>query len=172
MEQMELTGTPEPGKESIVTTTEAGANSDSRTFIQVLPAQMFAVHEFAWGCFFEMAGVTHGELEPDDYWDRIQKGLMQFFIYAEKGVPCLGVVTEFVQYPRFKILRIVGIAGKHAIRTKRFWPSFCQWATLNGAKGIETFATPETIKLDERLGMKPYVTLMRYYIEGNENDVR
>lgn len=162
MGQMELTGTQELGKESTVTTTERGISS--RTFIQVLPEQMAFVQGFAWECFFKMASVTHGELAPEDYWERIQKGLMQFFVLSEEGRPRLGVVTEFVQYPRFKMLRIVGIAGKDPIKAKRYWGNFCNWALQNGAIGVETFATPETVKLDERLGMKPYVTLMRHFI--------
>lgn len=164
MAQMEQTGTQEVGKESIATTTESGINSKDRTFVQVLPEQMAFVQGFAWECFFKMASVTHGELAPEDYWERIQKDLMQFFVLSEKGTPRLGVVTEFVQYPRFKMLRIVGIAGKDPIKAKRFWDNFCWWAEQNGAIGVETFATPETVKLDERLGLKPYVTLMRHFI--------
>lgn len=164
MELTEQTGTPAEVEGSIATTTESGTSSDSRTFVQILPDQLPFVQGFAWTCFFQMASVTHGELAPEDYWTRIEKGLMQFFVLSEKGIPRLGVVTEFVQYPRFKMLRIVGIAGKDPIKARRFWKGFCDWAVLNGAVGVDTFATPETVKLVERLGLKPYVTLMRHFI--------
>jgi hypothetical protein len=112
-----------------------------------------------------MSAVTHGELAAEDYYEQTLQGFMQFFILSVKGKPSLGVATEYVRYPRFTILRIVGMAGEKPVRGKKFWRQFCQWAQLNGAVGVETFATPETVRLDERLGMKPYVTLMRYYIE-------
>jgi hypothetical protein len=111
---------------------------------------------------------THGELNVDDVYRMACEGLMQIFVFHAAGDIALVAVTEFVQYPRMKVLRIVGMAGAKPILAQKFMPQVESWAMENGAQALETFATPETVKLDMRLGMKPLYTLMRKPLERKD----
>lgn len=104
---------------------------------------------------------AHGELNTDDIYKFTQSGLMQLWVFHAAGDIALVAVTEFVQYPRMKVMRILGMAGEKPILARKFMPQVELWAIENGAQAMETFATPETVKLDMRLGMEPLYTLMR-----------
>ncbi len=164
MEQTEQTGTLAQEKASTATTAEHGTNLVKREFLQVPQDQLLFVSDFVLETVRKIQAATDGEMEVEDYLARLQSNHMQFFMLTEDGVPCLGVITEFVIYPRFKMLRIVGTAGKDPIKAMKYWEDFCHWAKLNNARGVETFSTPETKILNKRLGMTEYVTLMRHFI--------
>ena len=103
----------------------------------------------------------YGEIAAEDIKDFVRSGHMQMFCIHKNFSIKLIAITEFVQYPRMKVLRIVAFAGEKPLLAFKFQPALECWARANGAEFIETFATPETVKLDMRVGMKPLYTLMR-----------
>jgi len=109
-----------------------------------------------------------GEFCAEDIRKFAESGVMQLFIFHAAGVIGLVGITELVQYPQMKVMRIVGIAGENPIVSQKFMPQIEAWAMMNGATAMETFATPETVKLDMRLGMKPLYTLMRKPLERKD----
>lgn len=104
---------------------------------------------------------TMGELTAEDVFTRLGEGLMQAFCIHTAGDIRLVVITEFVQYPQMKTLRIVGMAGEHASLGFKFFPAVEVWARENGATAIESLATPKMVKYEEHLGFKQTYTLMR-----------
>lgn len=104
---------------------------------------------------------ANGELGASDVLAAMQKGFMQMFCIHSAGDIKLVVITEFVQYPRMKVLRMVGMAGEKPLLAFKFQNYFENWARQNGAEALETFATPRTVKFDQKIGMKPVYTLMR-----------
>lgn len=146
-------------------TTVSGTNSkltrENATCVQLTPSEVLS----HWGAVkpFIQRWVesSQGELNPEDVLDAALRGLMQIFLFNAAGDIRLVGITEFVQYPQKKALRIVGIAGENPIVSLKFMPHIEQWAKENGACWLETWATERTVKLDMKLGMEPVYTLMR-----------
>jgi hypothetical protein len=109
--------------------------------------------------------IGYGEFATEDIYRLIHSGIFQLFCIHRNDEIVLIVITEFVQYPRMKVLRIMAISGRKPLLAFKFQPALECWARANGAEALETFATPKTIKLDERIGMKAVCTLMRMSLQ-------
>lgn len=146
----------------------SGINFKNAECWQVQPSQV----NDAWGGIAPFVqrwvDAGAGEFAADDVRKFAVEGVMQLFIFHAAGAIGLVGITELVQYPQMKVMRIVGIAGENPIVSQKFMPQIEAWAIANGATAMETFATPETVKLDMRLGMKPLYTLMRKPLVGKD----
>lgn len=146
---------------STVTTAEAGTNSGEYWCWQVPPDQIPVWGMMALPQIKKMSEALNGELRPEDILDLCIEGTMQLFLIQRGKKILSATITEFVLYPRKKVLRIICIAGERLLAARKFWPGIVQWAEANDAEAIETFATDGTIKWDESLGMRKLYTLMR-----------
>lgn len=55
---------------------------------------------------------SEGELEPDDYLENLMYGSMQLWIVTDKSDIVVSMVTQFIEYPQKKILRIIALSGE------------------------------------------------------------
>lgn len=103
----------------------------------------------------------NGELAVMDILKFVQEEKMQLFCMHTGGDIRLVAITEFIQYPQMKVLRIVGWVGENPLIAFKFMPGIEDWAKANGADFIETFATERMHKFAQRMGGKDVYTLMR-----------
>jgi len=87
---------------------------------------------------------SNGELETQDYLQMILNGDMQLWIAADTKHPSqegifAAMLTEFVMYPRKKVMRIVAIAGEGMDRWMKYFPALESAALEVGCTGLEVF---------------------------------
>ena len=80
-----------------------------------------------------------GELDTQDYFDMIESGDMQLWIAEDDGGIFAMMLTEFVQYPRKKVMRIVSIGGREMNRWMKYFPALEAAALSVGCTGFEVF---------------------------------
>ena len=56
---------------------------------------------------------SEGELETDDFLEQLMMGGMQLWISTEDKEIVMSAVTQIIQYPQKKILRVIAIAGEN-----------------------------------------------------------
>lgn len=56
---------------------------------------------------------SEGELETDDFLDQLMMGGMQLWIATEDKEIVMSAVTQIIQYPQKKILRVIALAGEN-----------------------------------------------------------
>ena len=56
---------------------------------------------------------SEGELETDDFLDHLMMGGMQLWISTEDKKIIMSAVTQIIEYPQKKILRVIAIAGEN-----------------------------------------------------------
>lgn len=144
-----------------VTIPEPGTSSGDLWCWQVPPIAIPVYGMMALPQIQKMCDRMDGELHPNDILESCAKGWMQLFLLQRKERILIALLTEFVQYPQKKVLRVISIAGEKLILTRRYFPTVCTWAKANGAVAVETFATPETEFWDEAMGFKAHYRLMR-----------
>ena len=82
---------------------------------------------------------TAGELDTQDFFDMIKNGDMQLWIAEDDGGIFAMMLTEFVKYPRMKVMRIVSIGGKEMNRWMKYFPALEAAALSVGCTGFEIF---------------------------------
>ena len=80
-----------------------------------------------------------GELDTQDYFDMIESGDMQLWIAEDDGGIFAMMLTEFIQYPRKKVMRIVSIGGRGMNRWMKYFPALEAAALSVGCTGFEVF---------------------------------
>ena len=80
-----------------------------------------------------------GELDTQDFFDMVKNGDMQLWIAEDDGGIFAMMLTEFVQYPRKKVMRIVSIGGKEMNRWMKYFPALEAAALSVGCTGFEVF---------------------------------
>ena len=80
-----------------------------------------------------------GELDTQDYFAMIESGDMQLWIAEDDGGIFAMMLTEFVQYPRKKVMRIVSIGGSEMHRWMKYFPALEAAALSVGCTGFEVF---------------------------------
>ena len=80
-----------------------------------------------------------GELDTQDFFDMIKNGDMQLWIAEDDGGIFAMMLTEFVKYPRKKVMRIVSIGGKEMNRWMKYFPALEAAALSVGCTGFEIF---------------------------------
>ncbi|HYE38159.1 hypothetical protein [Methylocaldum sp.] len=112
---------------------------------------------------FKWVTVSDGKLQPQDVFKLISEGLMTALVIHTEGEIHIVALTEFVQYPQAKTLRLVGFAGKNPLLTLKFMPAVEDWARANGCDELETFTTHRAKALMERMGFEdaPFVYMRK-----------
>jgi hypothetical protein len=81
---------------------------------------------------------------------------------AYEGSRVWGVaVAEVVEYPQFKVLRVVAVAGEEIEAWKHFEACLERLADCTGCSYIEGFVRPGMAKLCASMGYKSKYTLIR-----------
>ena len=95
---------------------------------------------------------SEGELDPDDYLNSLMDGQMQLWIFTEDNNIVMSMVTQFIPYPKKRILRVIAMAGE---RFKEVHENFismleafaikygCSALELWGRKGWKKMLPPE-----------------------------
>ena len=81
---------------------------------------------------------SEGELEPEDFIDPLSTGEMQLWVaYEDNDNIHAAMVTQFIQYPQKKILRIISLAGQNFEEIKSFQSMIEGFAIRYGCTAIE-----------------------------------
>ena len=80
-----------------------------------------------------------GELDTQDFFEMIESGDMQLWIAEDDGGIFAMMLTEFIQYPRKKVMRIVSIGGREMNRWMKYFPALEAAALSVGCTGFEVF---------------------------------
>ena len=88
-----------------------------------------------------------GELDTQDFFAMIENGDMQLWIAEDDNGIFAMMLTEFVKYPRKKVMRIVSIGGKEMNRWMKYFPAL-EAAALNvGCTGLEAQGRKEWLRV-------------------------
>jgi len=80
-----------------------------------------------------------GELDTQDFFAMIENEDMQLWIAEDDNGIFAMMMTEFVQYPRKKVMRIVSIGGSEMNRWMKYFPALEAAALSVGCTGFEIF---------------------------------
>ena len=81
---------------------------------------------------------SDGELEPEDFIEPLSTGEMQLWVaYEDNDNIHAAMVTQFIQYPQKKILRIISLAGQDFKEIKNFQSMIEGFAIRYGCTAIE-----------------------------------
>jgi len=81
---------------------------------------------------------SEGELEPEDFLEPLSTGEMQLWVaYEDNDIINAAMVTQFIQYPQKKILRIISLAGEDFKEIKNFQAMIEGFAIKYGCTAIE-----------------------------------
>ena len=80
---------------------------------------------------------ANGELETQDYLQMILDGSIQLWVASDKEKIFAAMLTEFIAYPRKKVLRIIAIAGNRMESWMEFFPALEAAALKVGCTGLE-----------------------------------
>ena len=81
---------------------------------------------------------SEGELEPEDFLEPLSTGEMQLWVaYEDDDNINAAMVTQFIQYPQKKILRIISLAGEDFEEIKSFQGMIEGFAVKYGCTAIE-----------------------------------
>lgn len=107
---------------------------------------------------------ANGDLDVGDLLRAHAKGTMQMFGGMRGSAVEAVMVTEFVQYPKKKVLVVLALAGK----AREFTPFLAfieHWAQLNGATEIEAFCRKVMVRYTRRFGFREVRSVVRKTIE-------
>jgi len=97
--------------------------------------------ESVWPMVYPLIDKCHryanGELETQDFLDMLTSGAMQLWVATDDSLIFAAMITEFVQYPRKKVMRIIAIGGEGMKRWMRFFPALEAAALQVGCTGFE-----------------------------------
>lgn len=106
---------------------------------------------------------TQGELVLSDFVDGFANEHFHLFIgtVGEEITCCM--VTENVQYPQFKVIRVVVAAGAGFEKFMRQFMDYIKnWAKVNGADFIEAWTLPEMTRYHRRFGSQKVYDIIRF----------
>ena len=80
---------------------------------------------------------ANGELYTQDYLEMILDGNVQLWVASDKEKIFAAMLTEFIAYPRKKVLRIIAVAGNRMESWMKFFPALEAAALGVGCTGLE-----------------------------------
>ena len=83
---------------------------------------------------------AEGELVPDDIKKHLDKGDLRLWVALEGKETIAAMVTEVIQYPRKKIVRVITLAGKNMDMWYDFLPMIEGYAIRNGCSSLEAWS--------------------------------
>lgn len=148
------------GKESTHTTAGHGTNSGDAFAFQVQPDQV----DWFWPQILPLIEkwipCADGAYTADDIRSYAKFGVIQLFIFHTHEEIKLVCMTEIVQYPRIRAVRLIGMTGSRPRIILQFLPAFEQWAKANGAVRLESLVERRVERLMGRIGLAPRYTFM------------
>ncbi len=112
-----------------------------------------------------------GEFNIDDVYNWLVSGYMHLWIIGNEEEIVVAVVTEFVEYPREKRLRIVLAGGKKNNMDKWFdifWDKDSEihkFAKQNNVKRFEVCGRDGWLRVLARVGFKKFCTVLTREVE-------
>jgi hypothetical protein len=82
---------------------------------------------------------AEGELIPDDIKKHLDTSELRLWVALENKDVIASMVTEIVQYPRKKIVRVITLAGKDMSMWYDFLPMLEGYAIRNGCSSLEAW---------------------------------
>ena len=82
---------------------------------------------------------AEGELVPEDIKKHLGKGDLRLWVALENKDIIAAMVTEIIQYPRKKIVRIITLAGKDMSMWYDFLPMIEGYAIRNNCSSLEAW---------------------------------
>jgi hypothetical protein len=83
---------------------------------------------------------AEGELVPDDIKKHLDKGDLRLWVALEGKETIAAMVTEVIQYPRKKIVRVITLAGKNMDMWYDFLPMIEGYAIRNDCSSLEAWS--------------------------------
>ena len=80
-----------------------------------------------------------GELDTQDFFAMIENEDMQLWIAEDDNGIFAMMLTEFIQYPRKKIVRVITVSGKDMSMWYDFLPMLEGYAVRNGCSSLEAW---------------------------------
>ena len=81
---------------------------------------------------------SQGELLAKDYLPYIMNGDMQLWLALDKDKIVISMVTQFIEYPQKRILRVIAIAGEKFLEAhEKFNDMFESFAITNDCSALE-----------------------------------
>ena len=90
---------------------------------------------------------SEGELNPEDFYDAIYEREMQLWVAVDGDELLASMVTQIVNYPRKRIMRIISIAGKSMEEWIEYMPIIEDWALEHGGVSLECWGRKGWLKV-------------------------
>lgn len=106
---------------------------------------------------------TKGELVLSDFVDGFVEDRFHLFLGRTDGEVTGCMVTENVNYPQFRVIRVVVAAGAGFEKFMRQFMDYIKnWAKVNGADFIEAWTLPEMTRYHRRFGSQKVYDIIRF----------
>jgi hypothetical protein len=115
----------------------------------------------------ESLDYSQGELTTDDARTLAGKGFMQVWTAVEDDEVVGVMLTELVQYPRYKSVRVVTFSARLFADWREYEPLLEQYARELGADRVEAFVRPGLTRMLATLGgyTKAYDVIVKSVIK-------
>ena len=114
--------------------------------------------------FFERMTHTamHGEFSVDDMLKRATDGQALIGIIREGATPVMGLAVEFINFPKYRAMNIVALAGTGLAAAMRdVWPLLTEFARQSGARYVQASCHPGMARLLSRYGFEETYRVVR-----------
>lgn len=109
----------------------------------------------------EALSTANGEATAQDTKAGLQSGRTQLMLMRD-GSGHAGVVFQFLNFPRFKIARVLLLFGGHVLYLREVIEGAERWARDEGCRYVEGWvATQSRVRLFARLGYSDAYTIVR-----------
>lgn len=104
-----------------------------------------------------------GEMVLSDFIDGFIREQFHLFIGWLDGEVTGCMVTEVIEYPQFRVIRVVAAAGSGFEKFMRKFMSYVMnWAKTNGALYVEAWTLPEMTRYHRRFGSQKVYDIIRF----------
>jgi len=138
--QTEVTGTQDQVKESISPIPPILQSGRSCKVYLIEPDDIGLVWDDVVPLIEKALQHAEGELVPDDIKKHLDKGDLRLWIALESKEIIAAMVTEVIQYPRKKIVRVITLAGKNMDMWYDFLPMIEGYAISHGCSSLEAWS--------------------------------
>lgn len=81
---------------------------------------------------------SEGELQPDDYLEHLMYGSMQLWIVTDESKIVISMVTQFIEYPQKRILRVIALSGEKFKEVHSYFNDMVEaFAIKHGCSALE-----------------------------------
>ena len=140
-------------------------------FIKIQPQSIELIWPLVKDLVQKPVNQNLGEFNLEDVYNWLTNGYMHLWIIGDEEEIVVAVVTEFVEYPREKRLRIVLAGGKKNNMDKWFdifWDKDSEihkFAKKNNVKRFEVCGRDGWLRVLARVGFKKFCTVLTREVE-------